>query len=410
MHLLYVVHQYLPDFVGGTELYTQSLVQALTARGHTTTVFYRRSREAAGLECWGEAASSVWAAGDGNLTPGRRFTATFYSPIILTSFRQVLDMTSPTLVHIQHLMGLPLGIIDELHERQIPFLITLHDFWWICANAQLFTNYSHQICAGPKAFLNCARCALARAGTTSAWPLIPALAGVLALRAAKLRQVLHQAACLIAPSEFVRRWYCAHGISPERVRVLSHGIASPSQLPPSPDRTPGTLRCVYLGGLSWQKGVHVVVEALRDLPGVELWIGGDETFDPAYSARLRSLAGANTRFLGRLSREEVWRTLAQADLLLAPSLWYETFSLVVREAFAAGIPALVSDVGALAEAVDEGVNGLRLPPGDVLAWRTAVQRLAEDPDSLARLRAGVRSPLTLTEHTDAIESLYAQIC
>lgn len=410
MRILHLVHQYPPDFIGGTEFYTQSLVWDLALRGYEVVVFYRRNAPGTGLEHRDEGAVSVWAAWNGDSNPERRFAATFHAPALADAFRRVLDQMPPALVHVQHLMGLPLGLIAELRARNIPFIITLHDFWWICANAQLFTNYSHQICAGPKAFVNCARCALARAGTTSAWPLIPGLAGVLALRTAKLRQVLHQAACLIAPSEFVRRWYCAHGISPERVRVLSHGIASPPQLSPSPDRTPGTLRCVYLGGLSWQKGVHVVVEALRDLPGVELWIGGDETFDPAYSARLHSLAGANTRFLGRLSREEVWRTLAQADLLLAPSLWYETFSLVVREAFAAGIPTLVSDVGALAEAVDEGVNGLRLPPGDVLAWRTAVQWLAADPDSLVRLRAGVRPPLTLTEHTDAIESLYAQIC
>lgn len=410
MRLLQVVHQYPPETIGGTELYTRSVARGLSARGHEVTVFFRSNDTGVALIQRDDEGVSVWAAWDGTMTPELRFAGAFYSPRILRSFRRVLDATSPTLVHIQHLMGLPLSTIDILQERQIPYLITLHDFWWVCANAQLFTNYSHQICAGPKAFVNCARCALARAGMSSAWPLVPSLAGALALRAAKLRRVLHQAACLIAPSEFVRRWYCAHGVAPEQVRVLSHGIASPPQLSPSLDRTPGLLRCVYLGGLSWQKGVHVIVEALRDLPGVELWIGGDETFDPAYAARLRSLAGPNIRFLGRLSREEVWQILAQADLLLVPSLWYETFSLVVREAFAAGIPVLVSDVGALAEAVDEGVNGLRLPPGEVDAWRGAVQQLAGDLDSLARLRAGVRSPLTLAEHVDIIESLYAELC
>lgn len=408
MRILHLVHQYPPDFIGGTELYTQSLARGLAARGHETAIFYRRSAPGVGLERRNEDGIPVWAAWDGELTAGRRFAATFRAPALVESFCRVLDVAAPALVHIQHLMGLPLAMIAELRAREIPFIITLHDFWWVCANAQLLTNYSREICAGPRAYLNCARCVLARAGSSHSWPVIPTLAGVLAARVGRLRTVLCQAARLVAPSEFVRQWYIAHGAPPDLARMIPHGITLPSWDAPH-DRTPGPLRCVYLGGLSWQKGVHVAVEALREVRGAELWIAGDESFDPAYTAQLRALAGENTRFLGRLSREEVWRTLAQADVLLVPSLWYETFSLVVREAFAVGAPVLVSDVGALAEAVRADVDGLRLPPGDVAAWRGAVQALVADPAQLAQLRAGVRSPLPLAAHVDAIEALYAEL-
>lgn len=408
MRLLQLVHQYLPDFIGGTELYTQSLVQTLAARGYEVTVFYRRSAPGAGLAQRDEAGVTVCAAWDGELTAGRRFGATFYAPGLVASFRRVLDQTSPELVHIQHLMGLPVSLVTELRARKIPYVITLHDFWWVCANAQLLTNYSHEICAGPRAYLNCARCALARAGAPHIWPALPPLAGLLAARARRLRGVLQQAARLVAPSEFVGHWYTEYGVPPERLRVIPHGIASPAR-DTSPDRAPGVLRCVYLGGLAWQKGVHVIVEALREVRDAELWIAGDERFDPAYSAQLRALAGDNTHFLGRLSRDEVWRILAQADLLLVPSLWYETFSLVVREAFSMGAPVLVSNIGALAEAVHEGVDGLSLPPGDVAAWRQTVASLVQDRERYARLRAGVRAPLTLAVHVSEIEALYAEI-
>ncbi|MCS7287413.1 MAG: glycosyltransferase, partial [Anaerolineae bacterium] len=120
------------------------------------------------------------------------------------------------------------------------------------------------------------------------------------------------------------------------------------------------------------------------------------------------LAGPNVRFLGRLNREEVWNALAQVDVVAVPSLWYETFSLLISEAFAAGLPVLASRLGALAERVRDGVDGLLLPPGDVVAWRAAIQRLIDDPDLLARLRANVRPPMTMEEHVERLEELYSK--
>ena len=74
-----------------------------------------------------------------------------------------------------------------------------------------------------------------------------------------------------------------------------------------------------------------------------------------------------------------------------------------------GIPVAASAHGALCEKVRDGVDGLLLPPGDVAAWRAAMQRLLDDPDLLPRLRAGVRPPMTMEEHVDRLEALYAQI-
>ena len=101
--------------------------------------------------------------------------------------------------------------------------------------------------------------------------------------------------------------------------------------------------------------------------------------------------------------------MAQVDGVVVPSLWYETFSLIAHEAFAAGLPVIASDLGALAEVVRDGVDGLLVPPGDVAAWRAALQRLIDDPHLLSNLRANVVPPMTLEEHVDRLESLYTQL-
>jgi glycosyltransferase involved in cell wall biosynthesis len=405
MRVLHLVHQYLPEYVGGTERYTRSLAHALARRGHTVAVFYRRSAPGRGLAQREEDGVRVWAVHDGAVTPTSRFLATFRSPYVARAFERVLDAVQPDLVHVQHLMGLPVALLGALRRRGIPFVVTLHDYWWVCANAQLVTNDTQALCDGPGPGPfpgNCARCALARAGHPRLWPARLPMAALLAGRNALLRRALRRAAALVAPTAFVRDWYRAHGAPDDSLAVIGHGI------PPWPDVAPVLsrgARFAYIGGLAWQKGVHVAVAAAADLDA-ELWIAGDASFDPAYVRRLRALAGPNTRFLGRLRHAEVWATLAQIDALLVPSLWYETFSLIVREAFAMGVPALVSDWGALAEAVRDGVDGLRLPPGDVAAWHAAMQRLAADPALRARLRSNVRPPMTLAEHVDRIVALY----
>jgi glycosyltransferase involved in cell wall biosynthesis len=400
--------------MGGTELYTQSLCRALAERGHQVTVFCRESRPGVGSERTTEDGVHVvrmWAG-----TPGarRRFVATFGDPAVSRLFEQFLDSTQPDIAHVQHLMGLPVDLLQRLRQRGIPFVITLHDYWWVCANAQLITNYSAELCDGPRAYLNCACCALARAGERPGrtrpsgcrlWPVAPALAPLLAWRGHLLRGALRQAQRLIAPSRFVEQWYRSQGVRQASIERIPHGLDMPRSLPGRRELS-APVRLAYVGGLSWQKGVHVVVDAVKGL-NVRLNIAGDESFDPDYVASLKAPVPANVRFLGRLSREQVWELLSESHAVLVPSLWHETFSLIAHESFAAGVPVIASHVGALVDAVRDGEDGLLLTPGDVEAWRSALRRLADDPELLARLQSNVRPPLGLAEHVDCLDRLYS---
>ena len=70
---------------------------------------------------------------------------------------------------------------------------------------------------------------------------------------------------------------------------------------------------------------------------------------------------------------------------------------------------LASRLGALADRVRDGVDGLLISPGDVGAWRRAFELLVSDPGLLQRLRSNVRTPMTLDEHTNRIESFYVEM-
>lgn len=411
LRILHVVHQYLPDHVGGTELATLELARAQVSAGHRVAVFHRACGEP-GLHVApeGQPAPLVYRAQTACGGPSERFLSGVWHPGLERAFAAVLERERPQIVHVQHLMGLPLSIIGQLRRARIPFVVTLHDYWFVCPNAQLLTNDRQEVCAGPRWWLNCTRCAAAR--TRKPWLTLvaPALVPLFGLRHRLLGETIRRAGCVIAPSQFVTCAAAAHRVPAVRLRVVPHGI-DPAAVQPRVEERADLCRFAYVGGLSWQKGVHVLIEAFNDVPsGAVLAVHGDEMVFPEYSSRLRAaIRSPRIRFGGRLSREQVWQTLARTDVLVVPSLWYENSPLVIQEAFAAGVPVVASAVGALPEHVHHEVDGLLVPPGDPAALRDAVRRLAGDRALVERLRRTIRPVLTVAEHAARVETIYREV-
>lgn len=406
LRVLHVIHQYPPEQVGGSELVTQRVTRALASRGVTVAVFTRQSAPGRGLSRSEEEGVTVYRAVDGAPSAGERYLAGFGRGPILAAFDQVLTEFAPDLVHIQHLMGLPLAILDRLHSAELPTVVTLHDYWWVCANAQLLTNYDAGICAGPRAYLNCTRCAVARGGP-ALWPAAPVLWASLGWRGRRLRQGLHAADLLVTPTHFTAAWHTSHGAPQERMRVRPWGV----DLPPvqRTRRTELPLHFAVIGGLAWQKGVHVAIDAATQMAdSVRLTVAGVGD-DAAYVADLQRRAGSNVTLVGRVDRAAVAALLAEVDAVLVPSLWYESYSLALHEAWAAGVPVLASDLGVMAHTITHDVDGLLLAPGDVAAWAAAFTRLAAAPQELTRLAHGIQPPPSVDSHIDTLLQDYAEV-
>jgi glycosyltransferase involved in cell wall biosynthesis len=414
MRVLHLVHQYLPDHVGGTEHYVQTLASAHQQAGHEVAIFIRQSGSGQRLEKGTAQGITVYQAIDGPFSPARRFRSTLGDRFLNGCLAQAIDESKPDLIHIHHLMGLPTGALVAA-GRSKPLIVTLHDYWWVCANAQLMTNYDGQVCDGPRAWLNCARCGLARSGAGALWPLAPLLAPVFRLRSAVLRRLAARVAAWIAPTAFVADWHAAHGLPREKIHVVGHGIEPLPGLALAEAGTPegggGAAHFAYVGGLSPQKGVHILIDAFNGLPNAaRLTIAGDESAFPGYSAGLhRQARHPGIHFAGRLDRAGVWRLMASADALVVPSLWYETASLVLQEAFAVGTPVIAANHGALAERVQHAIDGLLVPPGDASALRGSMERLMDDAGLLAKLRRGIQPVTTISQHLQQVDSLYLQL-
>ena len=205
------------------------------------------------------------------------------------------------------------------------------------------------------------------------------------------RPVLRRARLVIAASSFLAEE--ARSLGAREVRVVPSGVAIPDAVG-EPQNPPHVL---YVGRLSAEKGVLELVEACRGLP---LVVVGD--------GPLRSrVPGA----VGFVAPGELGPWYERAAVVAAPSR-REGYGVAVREAMAWGRPVVAGAVGGLLDAVEDGVTGLRVPPGDIGALRAALERLLGDAELRARLGAAARAKaqreLSLDAAAERLEAVYRE--
>ncbi len=414
MRILHIVHQYPPDHVGGAELYTRAMARRQAAAGHDVAVFCPEAGGDGPGAAIDEDGVRVYRVGQARRGRLSIFLKALGAGGTSERLDGVLAAERPDVVHLQHLMGHPPQIGEILQAANIPYVITLHDYWYGCANAQLLTNYDHSLCHGSNPhFTNCGRCALARAGLRGAAPAAPLAAPLMARRNRLLAPIFAGAAVVLAATPFARDAHAAMGLPVERCQILPLGAdVTPDDVAAAEAarraRPADAFHAGYIGGLSPQKGIHVLVAAFNRLPeGARLSIFGDTNAFPDYVAELRRAAThRGIHFAGLLSRAALWPALGRLDVLVVPTMWYETYSLIVQEAFAAGVPVVASRIGVMPDVVRDGVDGRLFPPGDVDALSALLRDLMHHPAQLASLRAARPPVMTMDEHAARLDSVY----
>jgi glycosyltransferase involved in cell wall biosynthesis len=187
------------------------------------------------------------------------------------------------------------------------------------------------------------------------------------------RALLGRARLVLCPSEALAE--AARGLGAREVRVVPSGVAIPEMVA-EPDEPPHVL---YVGRLSEEKGVLELLEATKGIPRV---IVGDGP-----------LRDRIPEAVGFVPPAELGPYYERAAVVACPSR-REGYGVVAREAMAYGRPVVASAVGGLVDAVEDGVTGLLLPPGDARALRSALTPLLGDAGARARLGAAARARAT----------------
>ena len=146
---------------------------------------------------------------------------------------------------------------------------------------------------------------------------------------------------------------------------------------------------VFVGRLSEEKGIRSMLEAWKTVPGdFKLKVIGDGPLE--HLIRDASNQQSNIEFIGRLDLAKTLEAIRCAEMLIMPSIWYETFGRTIIEAYSVGTPVVVSRMGAMQELVKEGSTGVLFEPGNAHDLSRSVNSLLGAPEQLHAMRSAAR--------------------
>jgi len=356
-----LVHNYYQQ-PGGEDRVFHAEADLLRARGHDVHLYTRSNQHIAQRASPRLAVETVWSQ---------------------HSRREIGDLirsVRPDVAHFHNTMPLiSPSAYFACRAAGVPVVQTLHNYRLHCPKATYFRD--GRICetcrarfvAWPGVLYACYRGSRTATATLAATSTVHRLLGT-------WRRVV---ARFVVPSAFARSKLIEGGLPPGKVVVKPNFV--------DPDPGVGAHRgefALFVGRLNPEKGVETLLRAWRHLPNVRLRIVGD---GPLREHVVQTTAALpNVEYLGPLAAADAQAQIADAAVLVFPSEWYETFGLVMVEAFAHGTPVIAADVGGIREIVEPGRTGAVFAPGDPEHLAHQVERAFEAPDELTRMGHAAR--------------------
>jgi glycosyltransferase involved in cell wall biosynthesis len=344
---------------GGEETLIDTQTAALTALGHQVV---RYEEDNADLDVRGAAAkartaaTSVWSRGS------RR------------SIASIIAVERPDVVHVHnHFPSMSPSVLAAANDAGVAVVQHLHNARLVCIQPFLVRDDAPcESCVGrlplPGVVHRCYRGSVSQSAVAAAVQITHRALGTWRRRVDRY----------IAVSESLAATLRRSGVVPaDKVVVCHNGLATdPGAREPAADGG----YALYLGRLSYEKGVDTVVAAAALVPEMRVVIAGDGPERRALERR----AGANVGFVGHVDQARVFELLRGARVTLAPSRGQEPFGIAAVEAAAVGVPTIASAAGGLREIVRDGESGILIAPSDPAALATAMRSML-DAEAAARM-------------------------
>lgn len=307
-------------------------------------------------------------------------------------FEQVLDHFNPDIIHFHCVQRLTASIVEVAIERKIPYVVTLHDAWWISDNQFLVDHDG--LLKIPSADI-IADCENSPHGVASI------------SRRQRLAALLQHSYANLSVSTSFEKIYANAAI--RNLRTIENG--TPYMRKSSRAlRSDGRIALGHIGGRSAHKGATLIEATLKKgnyqnlhLTMIDGTLGLGQSVDTMWGTTPVTLTAP-------FAQAEIGKLYDQLDVLLAPSTWPESFGLVTREALSSGLWVVASDLGAIGQDVVEGHNGhvidVQTPEslGQVLLKidENVDRYTSEPPIALADVRR-------MSDQADDLHMLYREI-
>ena len=287
----------------------------------------------------------------------------------------LLDAFQPDVVHLHNIYHqLSPSIIPTIKKRDIPLVMTLHDYKLICPNYSLFVRGN--IWEGG-AF----RCMTDRCIRNA---FVPSVLCSLERIFHEMIGVYRKVDTFLSPSLFLKEKFQEHGFLGD-IEIVSQPIQQIKEEGSAHHKE----HILYAGRLSEEKGIDVLLSALTQTPRLSLRVAGDGPKRVYLKKLAKKLSIENqVSFLGHLGNREIKEELAQAKALVIPSVWYENMPYALTEALGSGQVVIASRLGGMTERIVHGENGFLFEKGNVEELATLLKSL--EGKDLSSLREKAR--------------------
>ena len=323
-----------------------------------------------------------------------------YSMEARRKIRKLIKCFQPDIVHLNNInFQITPSVIDAAWAEKIPIVQTVHDSQMICPGHLLYQTAKNQLCTrcveGSK--WNCIKYRCIHGS------VIKSLLGTIEGIFYDHRKTYDRVALYLCPSRFMEKILHTRERYRKKTQVLCNFIEQV-------DKNYGDKQdyVLYFGRLSEEKGITIFLNMCRRFPQIKFKIAGSGPMEELCKGL------KNAEFLGLLTGETLKRTIAQAKLVVYPSLCYENCPLSVLEAISLGTPVIASSRGGVQELISQEETGILVQePFDEEALEESLRCLLEEPDKLERMtqlcRKKSRAFISRDDYRKEIERIYRQI-
>jgi glycosyltransferase involved in cell wall biosynthesis len=401
-----MLSQFYPPVIGGEERHVATLSQSLAARGHQVSVATIGTPGSLGTTIEDgirvhRLRTTAQRLPKLHSDSARPHASPLPDPELVGALRDVIRTERPDVIHAHNWIVNSLLPLRPWTKAGV--VLTLHDYSHACAVKRLMRQGVP--CAGP-GLAKCVRCAAQHYGATTGTVTALATRPAARLKERALDAVIAVSSAVVEGNRLGSR--VPTRVIPNLVPdALWEAAGEPLTGAPLDDRLPAKPFLLFVGDLSRDKGVHVLLEAYsRLVRRPPLVLMGRRTRDTP------ATLPEGVRVIDGCPHPVVMDAFRRCLAAVAPSVWPEPFGLVVLEAMTAGSPLVAAAAGGIKDIVVDGETGLMVPPGDAGELRGALQRLLDEPDLRRRLGAGARARalrFTASRVIPRVEDLYDSI-
>lgn len=330
----------------------------------------------------------------------------FYSFEARKKIHQLIKDHQPDVVHIHNIWyEITHSIIQEIKNNNIPVIMTLHDYRLICPNHHLLVKKNLCFrCRNGRYYNAILKKCLVGSFSRS---LIGALINYfnnLIIRTYK------QIDLFVSPSNFLLDKLKENkAMSNIKIVHLSYCIDLDEYQPIYKNNENSI---VYIGRLSDEKGLEVLLDAVKDIDITLKIIGTGSLKDYLFKKTQRENI-SNVKFIGFLSRDEIKKEVSKSLFSVLPSLWYENYPYSIIESFSLGKPVIASKIGGIPELVINNETGLTFERNNHQELKEKIQFLLSNRHLIYAMgknaRLWVEQNLSFPEHYRALEHIYKQL-